>query len=176
MRSLARELKVDRATLYRWVGSREQLLTEIFYSLIEPTVLGLKKTYCDQGEPTLPGQSPLAAVIAGTVSAVIDNEGMQGFIEHEGDLALRLLTTKAFDFEQRMVGLAAELIKSEKDKGRLISSVPYEDLPFVVVRIMESYAYAGLITGEHPDSERAGRVINALLPSTDSNTTATRPS
>jgi len=32
------------------------------------------------------------------------------------------------------------------------------------VRIMESHIYLGLITGEHPDPDRAARVINALLP------------
>jgi hypothetical protein len=34
----------------------------------------------------------------------------------------------------------------------------------VLVRIMESYIYLGLITGEHPDPDRAAKVINALLP------------
>jgi hypothetical protein len=29
---------------------------------------------------------------------------------------------------------------------------------------MESYIYLGLITGEHPDPDRAAKVINALLP------------
>ena len=43
MQALARSLGVDRATLYRWVGSREQLLTEILWSLIEPTIRQLRK-------------------------------------------------------------------------------------------------------------------------------------
>ena len=43
MQTLARSLGVDRATLYRWVGSRERLLTEILWSLIEPTVTALGK-------------------------------------------------------------------------------------------------------------------------------------
>ncbi len=43
MQALARSLGVNRATLYRWVGSREQLLTEILWSLIEPTIRKLRK-------------------------------------------------------------------------------------------------------------------------------------
>jgi hypothetical protein len=39
-----------------------------------------------------------------------------------------------------------------------------DDLPYLLVRVMESYIYLGLITGEHPDPDRAARVINALLP------------
>ena len=46
MQALARTLNVDRATLYRWVGSREQLLAEILWSLIDPTIADLRKTHC----------------------------------------------------------------------------------------------------------------------------------
>ena len=88
---------------------------------------------------------------------------MQRFLDREGDLALRLLTTKASDFEARLVALIADLV-SEEPACRLAAAVPLDDLPYVLVRIMESYIYLGLITGEHPDPDRAARVINALLP------------
>ncbi len=149
MQALARVLNVDRATLYRWVGSREQLLTEILWSLIDPTIAD---------------QSPAAAVITGTVRAVIANTGMQRFLDREGDLALRLLTTKASGFETRLIALVGDLVSDEASAGRLTAAVPMDDLPYVLVRIMESYIYLGLITGEHPDPDRAARVINALLP------------
>ena len=55
-------------------------------------------------------------------------------------------------------------VNEEVAAGRLTPAVPLDDLPYVLVRIMEPYIYIGLITGEHPDSERAARVINALLP------------
>ena len=92
------------------------------------------------------------------------NPGMQCFLDREGDLALRLLTTKASDFEARLVALIASLVSDEASAGRLAAAVPLDDLPYVLVRIMESYIYLGLITGEHPDPDRAARVIHALLP------------
>ncbi len=164
MQALARALNVDRATLYRWVGSREQLLSEILWSLIDPTVANLRKMYCHASQSADPGQSPAAAVITGTVRAVIANSGMQRFLDREGDLALRLLTTKASGFEARLVTLVTDLVREETSVGRLTAAVPLDDLPYVLVRIMESYIYLGLITGEHPDPDRAARVINALLP------------
>jgi len=167
MQALARSLGVDRATLYRWVGSREQLLTEILWSLIEPTIRQLRKDASGPaaGQPPAPaGQSPAAAVITGTVRHVIANPGMQRFLDREGELALRLLTTRATDFETRLTGLVGELVDEEASAGRLAAAVPQEDLPYVLVRIMESYIYLGLITGEHPDPDRAARVISALLP------------
>jgi AcrR family transcriptional regulator len=171
MQALARTLNVDRATLYRWVGSRDQLLTEILWSLIDPTIARLRETHTVTGPPAAasppaaPGLSPAAAVITGTVRAVIANEGMQRFLDREGELALRLLTTRASDFETRLIALIGEFVSAEAAAGRLTAAVPLDDLPYVLVRIMESYIYLGLITGEHPDPDRAARVINALLPS-----------
>jgi len=164
MQALARTLNVDRATLYRWVGSREQLLSEILWSLIDPTIEKLRKAHCQPGQSAVPGQSAASAVITGTVRAVIANRGMQRFLDREGDLALRLLTTKASDFEARLVAVITDLVREETSAGRLTAAVPLDDLPYVLVRIMESYIYLGLITGEHPDPDRAARVINALLP------------
>ena len=164
MQALARTLNVDRATLYRWVGSREQLLSEILWSLIDPTIEKLRKAHCQPGQSVVPGQSAASAVITGTVRAVIANRGMQRFLDREGDLALRLLTTKASDFEARLVAVITDLVREETSAGRLTAAVPLDDLPYVLVRIMESYIYLGLITGEHPDPDRAARVINALLP------------
>ena len=161
MQALARTLNVDRATLYRWVGSREQLLAEVLWSRIDPTISRLRAAARD---PAALSQSPAAAVITGTVRSVIANEGMQRFLDREGDLALRLLTTRASDFETRLIALIGELVSQEVAAGRLSAAVPMDDLPYLLVRVMESYIYLGLITGEHPDPDRAARVINALLP------------
>lgn len=164
MRVLARTLNVDRATLYRWVGSRERLLSEVLWSLIEPTIKNIRQAHGHASRAASPRQSPAAAVITGTVRGVMANPGMQRFLDREGDLALRLLTTRASDFETRLIALIGELVGDEVAAGRLQAAVPLDDLPYVLVRIMESYIYLGLITGEHPDPARAARVISALLP------------
>jgi AcrR family transcriptional regulator len=164
MKELARTLNIDRATLYRWVGSREQLLSEILWSLIDPTVTKLRKAHSNTSRSAAADQSPAAAVITGAVRGVMANTGMQRFIDREGDLALRLLTTRASDFQARLIALISELIEEEVSAGRLNAAIPIDDLPYVLVRIMESYIYLGLSTGEHPDPDRAARVINALLP------------
>jgi AcrR family transcriptional regulator len=171
MQTLARSLGVDRATLYRWVGSRERLLTEILWSLIEPTVTTLRQAET----PVAAWISPAAAVIIGTVRGVMTNPGMQRFLEREGELALRLLTTKASDFETRLIALVGEMVRAEASAGRLDAAVPLDDLPYVLVRIMESYIYLGLITGEDPDPDRAARVISALLPRGAGPLSARRP-
>jgi len=156
MQGLARTLEVDRTTLYRWVGSREELLAEVLWALMDKTVARLRAKA---------GAGPVAAeIVTGAALATMANVGMQKFLEREGDLALKLLTTKASEFQQRLIRLIAEVVDLDRRAGHLHSAVPAADLPYVLVRIMESYVYLGLITGDEPDAERASRVIHALLP------------
>jgi AcrR family transcriptional regulator len=163
MGRLSRDLGVNRATLYRWVGSREQLLVEILWSLSRRT---FEKLLAD---PALaaPGGSRSAVVLDAWLHAVIRNPGMQAFLQREGDFALRLLTTRASDYQSRLLGFIRALLADDLDHERVRSAVPPEDLTYVIVRIIESYVYLSLITGEQPDADRAGRVLRALLPPAD---------
>ncbi len=158
MQNLARRLGVDRATLYRWVGSREQLLAEVLWNLMARTVQRLR-------ESSGAGARPVAAdIVTGAAQATMTNLGMQRFLDREGDLALKLLTTKASEFQQRLIQLIGEVVDADRRRGHLHSTVPAADLPYVLVRIMESYVYLSLITGDEPDAARASSVIHALLP------------
>jgi AcrR family transcriptional regulator len=162
MGRLADDLGVNRATLYRWVGSREQLLVEILWSLSHRT---FEKLLADGAisEPR-PGRSRSAAVLDAWLHAVIGNAGMRAFVQGEGELALRLLTTRVTDYQARLRGLVGGLIADDVDAGRVRTEIPLEDLTYVVVRIIESYVYLSLITGEEPDADRASRVLHGLLP------------
>ncbi len=42
MQGLDWTLEVDRATLYRWVGSREHLLAEVLWSMMDKTIQRLR--------------------------------------------------------------------------------------------------------------------------------------
>ncbi len=42
---------------------------------------------------------------------------MQRFLDREGDLALRLLTTKAHGFETRLIALIGDLVSEEARPG-----------------------------------------------------------
>lgn len=160
MGRLSQALGVNRATLYRWVGSRDQLLVEVIWSLSRGTFEKLLE------DPAVhqPGRSRSASVLDAYVHAVIGNSGMQTFVQSEGELALRLLTTRATDYQSRLLAFVRRLLAEDLDAGRLKTEIPLEDLTYIVVRILESYVYLSLITGERPDADRAARVLQALLP------------
>jgi AcrR family transcriptional regulator len=158
MQALAADLGVNRATLYRWVGSREALLREVIWSLTERTFArGLAAPAAGPG-------SRLAALLAGFVRDVLAHPGMRRLLTEEGEPALRLLTMASGGYQQRLVTLVRKLIVADTATGHLASPVPADDLAYTVVRVIESYVYLKVITGEEPDADRASRVLHALLP------------
>jgi AcrR family transcriptional regulator len=167
MQALAADLGVNRATLYRWVGSRELLLCEVIWSLTQRTIRrGLDL-------PREGAGSRLASVLAGFVRDVLAHPGMRRFVGEEGEFALRLLTMRSGGYQQRLIALVHDLIARDTEEGLLDSPVPVDDLAYTVVRVIESYVYLEVITGEEPDPDRAGRVLHALLPVPPSPTSGT---
>jgi AcrR family transcriptional regulator len=158
MQALAADLGVNRATLYRWVGSREALLREVIWSLTERTFArGMAIPAAEPG-------SRLAALLARFVRDVLAHPGMSRLLTEEGEPALRLLTMASGGYQQRLVTLVRDLVVADTATGHLASPVPTDDLAYTVVRVIESYVYLKVITGEEPDADRAGRVLHALLP------------
>lgn len=152
MQALAAGLGVNRATLYRWVGSRELLLREVVWSLT-------RRTLADRADG-----EPLAETLTRFVRDVLAHPGMHRFVAEEGEAALRLLTMRGGGYQQRLIALVREMIVDDTAAGRLCSPVPVDDLAYTLVRVVESYVYLEVITGEEPDGDRAGRVLRALLP------------
>src|SRR3954452_15724652 len=86
MSGLAAELGVNRVTLYRWVGSREQLLVEVVWSLGSRTLQNAKQRARSKGAERI------VRVVTRFLDDVISNPGMRRWLAEEGELAMRLLT------------------------------------------------------------------------------------
>jgi AcrR family transcriptional regulator len=157
MSALADELGVNRVTLYRWVGSREQLLVEVVWSLCTRT---LEKV---DARVRAKGSERIVRVVTRFLEAVISNEGMRRWLAEEGELAMRLLTRHDTDFQPRLIGAIHSLLAEEADAGRLDLPVELREVAYVIVRLIESYTYLDLITGEQPDARRAEPVLRLLL-------------
>lgn len=159
MGRLASDLGVNRATLYRWVGTREQFLVEILWSLAHRTLTDeLKRVEAEEA----PGNR-VAPLLSAFVRDALANHGMRQLQREEGDLTFRLLTLARYGFEPRLVGFVQNLLAEDAAAGRLETTVPLEDLAYTAVRVVESYVHRAAITGEEPDAERAARVLHVLL-------------
>jgi AcrR family transcriptional regulator len=157
MSALAEELGVNRVTLYRWVGSREQLLVEVVWSLASRTLDKVKRRVRAKGAERV------VRVVVRFLEDVISNAGMRRWLAEEGELAMRLLTRHDTDFQPRLIEAIQAMLEEETEAGRLDLPVDLHEVAYVIVRLIESYTYLDLITGEQPDARRAEPVLRLLL-------------
>jgi AcrR family transcriptional regulator len=159
MSALAAELGVNRVTLYRWVGSRDRLLVEVIWHLARRTLDDVDA----EVSRTEQGAERIVQTITRFLEAVIANAGMQRWLAEEGEHAMRLLTRHDTDFQPRLIAAVQELLETERDAGRLELPVELSEVAYVIVRLIESYTYLDLITGERPDARRAEPILRMLL-------------
>jgi len=157
MSGLADELGVNRVTLYRWVGSREQLLVEVVWSLAERTLERADDAVVERGPERV------VQIVMRFIEAVIANTGMRHWLSDEGDSAMRLLTRSETDFQRRLIDWLEGILRQEADAGRLDLPVDLHEVAYVLRRLIESYVYLDIITGEQPDASRAEPVLRLLL-------------
>ncbi|MET1072971.1 MAG: QsdR family transcriptional regulator [Umezawaea sp.] len=155
MQGLADEMGVNRVTLYRWVGSREQLITEVLWA-------ATRKSFDTYRTEAVEGPRAAAALTA-FVRDVNEHPGMQQLLRDEPAFALGLLTSTSGEYQQRYVGLIRELISEDRGAGLVSSEIPLDDLAYTAARITESYIHTRVLIGEQPDARRAEVVLRVLL-------------
>jgi AcrR family transcriptional regulator len=157
MSALAEELGINRVTLYRWVGSRDRLLVDVVWALARETLTRI------DAELDSSGAERIVSVVTRFLDAVITNPGMQRWLSEEGEHAMRLLTRHETDFQPRLITAIQELLEREAAAGALDVPVDPHDLAYAIVRLIESYTYLDLITGERPEARRAEPILRLLL-------------
>jgi AcrR family transcriptional regulator len=157
MSAVAADLGVNRVTLYRWFGSRDQYLSDVVWSLAERLLADVGAGVRAQGAERL------VLLVTRFVDATISDPGMQRWLREEGEHAMRLLTRHETRFQTRLIDAVQELLEQERRDGRLDVPVDAHELAYVVVRLIESYIYLDLITGEQPDATRIEPILRLLL-------------
>ncbi|MGQ0802049.1 MAG: QsdR family transcriptional regulator [Pseudomarimonas sp.] len=155
--ALASELGVSRATLFRWVGSRELLLAEILWSLCEPTM-----QRADSGL-RLRGAARIARVCERVIRAILDFAPLRRFIAQDAEYALRLLTSKASPVQARTIAAVRDLLVTEVERGELSPPIALDTLAYLIVRLGESFVYAETISGQTVNVADAAVAIELLL-------------
>jgi AcrR family transcriptional regulator len=157
MNELAGELGVGRATLYRWVGSRDQLLGEVMWSLTE---VGLERAKQDgRGK----GADWVLSIYRRFGELILDTPAVLHFVRTEPECALRVMTTKASPQQARVVAWYRDLLLEAEARKGLRLKLDAETLAFVLIRVAESFLWTDLITGGEPDLSRGWEVARVLL-------------
>jgi AcrR family transcriptional regulator len=150
---LAAELGVGRATVFRWVGSREQLYGEIcsqmFTKMLERAEQSAKGKGLDKAVETL--ETLLRSLAAAAP--------LRYFVEQDPEFAMRVLTSRASTVQYRCVQSIRELIFQLVPEPAL----PAEELAYIIVRVTEGFLYRDVITGDSGDIDAAVRAVRLLL-------------
>jgi AcrR family transcriptional regulator len=159
MSAMARQLDINRATLYRWVGSREQFLVELIWQL---TVKSLDRL---EYRAVSSGPDRIIDVTIEFAEQVIENPGMKHWLATEGESAMSLLTRSGAGYQPRLIAWIEDSIERQVGAGAMAlpEGVESYDLAYVIERVMAGYIYLDLITGEKPDARRAEPLLNMLL-------------
>ncbi len=157
MQALAAELGVNRATLYRWVGSKELLLGEVISSFARETL--------ERAHREIPGDGAehVAAVVERVLEQIHAFEPMRRFLERDPQYALRVLTSIESTVQRGSVAAMGELLEEQVEAGALRTPADVDDLAYVIIRIGESFLYSDLLIGSEPNVAKAGQMVRLLL-------------
>ena len=154
---VARDLGLGRATIYRWFGSRERLLSEVIADESEVLIAQHRR------EVRRRGVHGLLEVFDRINRSLARSMPLRRFVEQEGASALRLLTSSTGAVQCRGVGLVTQMIEAEAAAGRYEPPADPETLAYAIVRLCEAFLYNDAAFGIRGDHERLREVQAALL-------------
>jgi AcrR family transcriptional regulator len=155
---LAARLGISKTTLYRWTGSREQLIGDILSYLSE-------RGYDQALEATaeMEGVERVMAVARHFVETVVTFEPLNRFIENETPLAFRVLTVRGGPVEETVSRRVGQLLEEEQLRGSLTLRAPTATLAYAITKATEGFIYSDPVAKIDADIDAAMSIIRLLL-------------
>lgn len=157
VQAIAADLGLGRATIYRWFGSREDLIGEVLLRAAEPLL--------DEARANARGRGGRA--LLDTFDRF--NRGLAGapalrqFVEQERDAALRIIYAGDGKVQPRIVARIVALIEEEVEAGRYEPPLDPSTLGYAIVKIAEAFLFSDAVAGVRGDVDRLREVEAALL-------------
>jgi AcrR family transcriptional regulator len=161
MGPLAEEVGVSRATLFRWVGSRDELLGEVIWSLAAGAL-----ERADLAETGPRDADRIAAVLGRFAASAAETPAFTDFVAKEPDRALRILTARTGVFQVRLVAAVEDLLVREgiaEGATEGARSITSRDLAALAVDVAQGLIHADVISGQAPDPIRIRHAIRRIL-------------
>jgi AcrR family transcriptional regulator len=157
VQAIASEIGLGRATIYRWFGSRDQLLGEVIIRATEPVLEKSRAGLAGKGGPGL------LDTFDRFNRALADAPALRAFVEQERDAALRLIASGAGIVQPRIVELITGLIVEEADGGTYEPPVEPAILGYAIVKLAQAFLFNDAVAGIRGDVDRLREVEAALL-------------
>jgi AcrR family transcriptional regulator len=168
VQAIAAELGLGRTTIYRWFGSREELIGEVLFRAAEPLLEAARKAARGRGGPAL------LETFDRFNRSLADAPALRQFLEQERDAALRIITSSGGVLQPRIVARIAGLIEDEARAGTYEPPVEPATLGYAIVRLAEAFLFNDTAAGIRGDVDRLRDVEAAILGVTASEQSAAR--
>ena len=156
MSALANNLGVGRATLYRWVGNREDLLGAV---LAEATERTYQRAIAQAAGS---GTDLLLDVFERVMRSVVASAPLRALTQREPRVFIRLALMPGA-IESVSARVTTEVIAREQANGNLRVTTAPEVLGRALVRICDVHLYAPLLGGDEPEIQTALDLVALLL-------------
>lgn len=157
VQAISTELGVGRTTIYRWFGSRDELIGAVIVRAAEPVLEQARSDAAGKGAPAL------LETFDRFNRTLASSKALQRFVERERDAALRVITSSAGPVQPRIVAMITELIAAEVDAGAYAPALEPATLAYAIVRLAEAFLYNDAGAGMRGDVERLREVEAAML-------------
>src|SRR5919198_4432368 len=152
---IAGELGLGRTTIYRWFGSREELIGEVIFRAAEPLIEAARAGARGRGG------AALLDTFDRLNRSFAEASALREFVEQEREIALRIITSSAGNFQPRMVARITGLIEDEVRSGAYDPPVEPATLGYAIVRLAEAFLFND--AGMRSDVDRLREVEAAIL-------------
>ena len=157
IRAIAGELGLARPTIYRWLGSREDLIGEVLILAADPLL--------DEARANARGRG--GRLLLDTFDrfnrSLADAPALRQFVEQEHDAALRIICSGAGRVQPHLVARIAGLIEDEVRRGSYEPRVEPSTLAYAIVRLAEAFLFNDAVAGMRGDVDRLREIEAALL-------------
>ena len=160
MQGLADELGVSRATLFRHVGGREELMSRAMWALTQRT-LSIAAVRWEAERP--PGELHSSGTGRHLNAMVSRSMGLRRLLDDEPALALRVLTDPRGRVQTGIVAFIEALLRQDIEEFGLVPLIDPSALAYALVRMGESFLYADVLASRQPDVATADRLQKALF-------------
>jgi AcrR family transcriptional regulator len=157
VQAIASELGLGRTTIYRWFGSRDELIGEVLVRAAEPLLeharAGARGT----------GGVALLDTLDRFNRSLAEAPALRKFFEDERDAALRIITSGAGKVQPWIVERVTEFIRQEVRAGTYRPAIEPATLGYAIVRLGEAFLYNDAVGGMRGDVDRLRGVQAALF-------------
>ncbi len=154
--SLADDLGIGRATLFRWVGNKDLLIGEVLWSLYEPVR--------QEALTITPGQG--VEFVVGAYrhinSTILHFGPLRRFINQDPEYALKILTSSQSVLHTRTVEANTQMLKEQAEAGHIDPPMGIGSLSYFMIRLAESCLYSDIIAGREPRDEELEDACTAV--------------